>query len=314
MALIIAGIFSCKKKEDTVKQFRVTQMLYYYNNDTIPEFKVLFEYQNNKIAMMREYTYNTQSSQFIESYRYEVEYPDANSIVVTDSYLVTDTKAWEPRYKYEAVFSGGKITESIEYDYYSGNWVPYNKFNCTYANQNMSQVINYNYSNGNWVNDYKTENTFSGSKLTQSISYDYDAAWVQSWKDVVTYNGNIIDNITGYDFNGSTYDQEDKYVYEYTSNLISKITESYYYSGNWNVSTTSLYTYDSNKNLATEVRTNSYSTKVEYSYETGSGNWSQIRDVWDGDSYMMNHLFPNPTKGKKPGQNTRYLPKPDGAL
>jgi hypothetical protein len=285
--ILMLLISACRKKDDGTLTFdyRVISETVYSNNLLVSA--TAMEYENDKILRVTSnyYTNGTASSTEI----YDARYPDANTIQITSTITENNQTSTGST---ALTFSDNKVTESIDE---TGS--DKNKTTFTYnSDGKIEKIKEYVYS-ASWILEREQSFSYSSGKLVQVSELEYNTSGALTYEDkyVLSYNGNeMVDNIHSYRPAGGSWSESQKDAYTYTNGKISRIT-SYYKNGTaWTQSGTEDFTYDSNDNLIRDLSSYSgESYRMEYTYEEGSGNFSQIYEAMGG---FYVYIYPIPHK------------------
>jgi hypothetical protein len=254
----------------------------------------VYDYQEDKMSMTHGYYDDKELS------RSEITYPDQNTItMLTSDYY---DSIWHESYKMVYKLAGNQVTEIDEYGTDHGTLELSGKETLIYTDGNLVAFIRYSFDSGNWVPVEKTEYFYNGTQLYQSVSYGYSYAevWLQREKIVIDYQGNQVDTIHYYDYEDGSFIEDGKIGFTYAGELITKYTLYSLHNGTWTDDGSVQYTYDSHNNLVSIYSADADELdKIEYQYERGNGNYSQLINYYS--YYLYGNIFPHPAKGLHPG-------------
>jgi hypothetical protein len=131
--------------------------------------------------------------------------------------------------------------------------------------------------------------------VVSSMQYmDFENSWELTCKDSVTYNGDEIDYVLGYQYSDGLFSEDYKNKFLYENGLIARIEMYSYATGDWAFEGAMAYTYDPFGNLASVSKPyGSQIRRTEYIYEKAKGNYGQI--FLPGGGMMANKLIPKPS-------------------
>jgi hypothetical protein len=291
--ILLASLFlivTCKKDDVNGPKYRVVEWNDYYNG--VQDGKSLLSYAGDKISSISQYNYYSRGDSSVT----EVEYPDDNSIVMTD-YFKGNGSLMES-HKQVMEIQDGQVTQLTTYSFHEGIWEPEYKLNLTMGgsgNLILEEILAF-YYNEEWDPIVKKINEYDGSRLIQSIYYYYyEDEWFISFKEVIAYNGDNIVNIIDYEFLDGSYYENYKYDFQYDGKNMTRIDTYEYDSAAWNPGGYISFTYDQFENLESITDIDGY--KTEYIYEEGKGNYRQI--YFNSGGLLSNMYLPMPTKSKQ---------------
>jgi hypothetical protein len=280
------------------------------NEPSGPGYRVIVsnDYRNNEFVMSSHVDYQGEKTYLISSQHYsyyvadstktQYEYPDDNSII--GIYYEKAAGIWCQVKKEEYEIQENLLTELISSIYSEGSWQPYYKVNLQYEDGQLSEEIWTTYENGISAPFVKVTYKYAGKKVVSSMQYmDSENSWELTCKDSVTYRGDEIDYVIGYQYSAGLYSEDYKNKFLYENGLITRIEMYSYVNGYWTFEGAMTYTYDAFGNLASvskpygnEIR------KTEFIYEEGKGNYGQL--ILQGGGLMANKLIPRPSKSSTP--------------
>jgi hypothetical protein len=281
-------LVTCKKDDsgNSGNGYRIIKTITYLGR--MEHSSTVFDYQGDKISMWRGYYEDKELT------RSEITYPDQNTITMQFSSYYDST--WYESYKLVYKLAGSHV---MEIDYYSndhGNTEISGKETLTYNNSNLVEYICYSFDSGDMVPVEKTDNDFEGTQFRQSVHYGwYNEEWQEREKIVVNYRGNQVDTVHYFDYEDGSYTEDAKLAFTYDGDQIIQYTAYLYQSGSWIDEGSVQYTYDLYNNLTSIYTTDGHEiTRIEYQYERGNGNYSQLNNYYS--YYQYGNIFPHPTK------------------
>jgi hypothetical protein len=286
-------LVTCKKdnSENSGNGYRITEAIYSLEGMVVSS--TLYEYQGDKMS----FSHSFLDSQ--ELYRSEITYPDQNTISMLTSHYHDST--WHESSKMVYKLAGNQVTEIDEYGTDHGTLELSGKETLIYTDGNLVAFVRYSFDSGNWVPVEKTEYFYNGTQFYQSVSYGYSYAevWIQREKMVIDYQGNHVDTVHYYDYEDGSFIEDYKLVFTYEGDLMMEYRAYSIHYGSWIDDGSVQYTYDSYNNLVSMYSTDADELdKIEYHYEKGNGNYSQLTDYYA--YYQYGAIFPHPTMGLHP--------------
>lgn len=302
LSLLLFG--TCKKdNESSGPGYRVIVTNDYTNNKLV--MSSLMEYQGEKIHFISSHHY---SYYVADSTKTQYVYPDDHSII--GIYYEKTSGTWSQVKKEEYEIQDNLLTELISSIYRDGTWEANYKVNLQYEDHTLSEEIWTTYEDGVSEPFVKVTYKYTGKKVVSSMQYmDFGNNWELICKDSVTYNGDEIDYIIGYQYSQGSYSEDNKNKFLYENGLITKIEMYSYITGDWTFEGAMTYTYDPYKNLASVLKPyGSETRKTEYVYEKATGNYGQI--FMPGGGLMANKLIPRPSRSSRNLKFEIWNPEP----
>ena len=242
---------------------------------------------SNQIVTHTWYSYNTETNEWVGSYKCESTY-NSNNEDVTDIeyYFNEETNTFEIDMKTDWFYTNGKKTSYIYYDYKEGEFVPTSKFFYTYEGDKVVEDVRINWSTSteSWINDRKYVYSFEGEKQVSFVHYKGDG---DSWKKYAkgefefypgtnnkkTYTWSLWKEST------STYSPRSKSIYEYDSfGFVSVHISQNYLGGEW-----VNYSKYENTYFYADCDT---SDSINYSYNGTTSSWEKsYRTYYVFDKY-----------------------------
>ena len=224
--------------------------------------------------------WNSSSGTWKNSSKYEYNY-DANKNVLSEKYSYWDngSSVWKNQYMYEYTYdaNNNKILELYK-PWHSGTWVNRSKTEFTYdGNNNLISKNRYNWNSTSsiWENDNWTLYTYTNNRLTFQNEKRWDSgtsSWVDQSRTNSTYNSNgKYLSVLNEEYDGSVWQKESEYLFEYDSN---DHVVSYIEKDSWNGS-------DFDENDKYNFRYNSMGICNGGNHETWfSGHWVSADAPW----------------------------------
>ncbi len=193
--------------------------------------------------------------------------------------LMWNGTSWDSSSRTENVYMGNNLVESTDYSYMSG-WVGTEKRIRTYNGNNQVLTEEYQvYQSPNWINNRK--DTFQYNASNQLIVLLYymwnNNQWENGYNSLITWTGNRITQVIPQEWNGTSWDNTERYTYTYNSNDYP-ITETADY---WNGTA---FVYDPSND----------SYKIRYYYESYNNNVG-VNDITE-EVFGAINIFPNPAQ------------------
>ena len=291
--VIIAG---CKKDDSSStdsSQYRLTEYNEYDQYGTL-YYRILLDYQGDKLITAHGYYKEAQDSIPIESQRYVIEYPYSDKAICT-KYLKNEAGLWivDPIHTPDEItFDGGMVSNCIfsyGYIYDSTKF----KFERQFVNGQCQNSTHYRYNSGVWVPTRKDIYVYNGSKIAAEISNWYDL--IGTHKDTLICDGDKYKSLMGYNLNGTSWTNTYRIDFTYTGNNISKFEANAFSNGQWSSDGGRQYTYDEHNNLVLATKLSGGARKAIYKYEQGKGNFKEIIDAINGGIDWLDYqVMPDP--------------------
>jgi hypothetical protein len=305
MVLLAAIAVSCKKDDDDSDNggtvpggSRISEWISYDNGNE--DDKGVITYENNRVKQILGY-YNNGKGDWEEEWREDVEYPDANTIVLTGSYM--EGLVWMNEYRDKMTYSGENITEYISYDFDDGNWIPYDRDTYSYSDGLVQQMSDYNYIDENWVESLRNTFDYDANLLVQMTGYlNFQGSWEQNMKLVYEYNGSLLDRMVQLFYNPGKDGWDSSYMVQldYSGGKVSKASFFEYEDSNWISDGTTDFLYNNQGNIASwEEIYEGDSWKIAFTYASGTGNFSQVYAVEALNIWDFWHPFPTKSEEAK---------------
>ena len=282
------------------------------------------------------------SGAWVNDEKYEWSY-DANNNQTLEVYKRWSSGAWVNSAKHELTYDGNKKTLDVYSRWSSGAWENSSKKTYTYdSNNNLiseneylwlspsstwknSRWILYTYNASNkitfknekkwdnatssWLDKERTSWTYNlNGKVLHTLNEDYKSgAWVNDREYIYTYdaNDNILSYIERYHWNGSDWDENNKYNFRYNSegNCNGGNHETWF-SGHWVSADAPLFMfmpwifeYSNEEGELTEAQEIKFYSTIIFGYEY-SVYYTGVTDVKENNSikqsFMLEQNYPNP--------------------
>ena len=298
---------SCKDPDDDdngggspTVYYRVVEWISY--DDYQEEEKAVTTYVDNKINLIMGYEYQTKG-EWVEDWKYEMNYPEQNTIVTDHLSKVNDI--WELEYTDVMSYDNSKLIEIVSYYNDLGTLTPVYRETFDYNNNLLVQNTEYIEDEGGWYAIYRSDYEYDGSALQKIYFYEHEGdVWDPSEMLAYKYQGGAIDLVYYLDYNAgiNDWDTTVEIGLEYAGGLLSKAKFMNHDMGVWYHFMDVNYQYDSHGNILSwdEISiVNGFSWKVQFAYEEGLGNFRQVfnheaQGIWDA-------CRPFPTKSSNSG-------------
>ena len=133
------------------------------------------------------------------------------------------------------------------------------------------------YNDGQTVNDYKSVYSWVGDVPSAVERYTWiEGAWQNNGKDTLTFTN---DKLSKVEINMTVEGMEikAKSEYQYSGDLLSSITMSYYFNGTWMNVGTITFTYDEHDNMIKLESSGQYmNSSNTFTYEEGKSNLTLV--------------------------------------
>jgi hypothetical protein len=273
--VLVATMFSCEEDDSNIipdngNSKRIKEII--KENDIYVDdlLKTVFTYQDDKLVLMMEYKWGT--NDWYEFSKTEFSYIGNEATEINQYYEVADGQ-WRTSTKRIYTIENGLITNVLSYSYDKNNWVEDQQYIFEYSNSKLIGSKIYEFGTQYAAEEFIYQN----NNIHKILSYGLNENQTRELgsEGIFTYENNKILNFeeTYFDFD-NVWKNQNKEVYSYIDERISKITWFYWssYSDNWEEDYSYDYFYDSD-GLLTEQRKDVYgATRYTYTYEDGEGN------------------------------------------
>lgn len=296
LAILLVGLTACKKDKDILpddpnvnlsNNFRVKSLTYQDIDNTNEPENATFTYSNGKITKLEwidptpageykvitDFTYSgntiTKNETFFEN---GISYSNLSVLTRENGNIVSEFDFWQESHN----------------DYYHKYYYDYTGNNLTSARRTT-----FNSETSEHETDFERTFYYEDDKLIKVISNEYYGDTTKR-QYIYTYTGDVATEIISHiiDFTNDTIIAKDeKYVYEYSGNNITRMTVYDALSdGSWELERETTYTYNENNKMATRTMCDGTFT---YTYERGESNL----DIMSVSSSPT--IYPSYLKNKK---------------
>lgn len=278
----------CKKEDNKPEKFRLTQRRYYEYNILIRSNS--YHYNGSKLDFKRDFFH---SEDDIDSLKGIVEYPDEQLLQIERQFYFSGS--YFPIDKYTYLYEDGR-TKQLEIHGFDGSyWDQIATFDFQYSGNRLSEETWQYYDHGSWVPELKMVYEYGGDHLTTVTYFDYSNDWIAAAKEEAAYTDGKVSQVIYYESHDSAFREESKYNYHYAGKRLKNIGIFEFDGYNWDSAGAISFTYDSYGNLTSEYYLNGLeSSKIEYEYEEGEGNYQQT--ILPGGGLLSLDPYPAPTK------------------
>lgn len=285
--VILMFLFNqCKKEEVHLQYYRINEMKN-FENESLVSINNYF-YEGDKINLILGKNYD----EWGDSVKTEIEYPDENTIVQVDYIKESYDNSWDtPVTKRESKSEGGQIVQYTTFDYRGMEWISTSRIEYKYSNGELIQEIGFSYYDLTDTS-YSLVYVYNANLLVNAVEYYFDVNGIVTYKLMweIGYNDDELNEIGLFQEDQGSWIQYGKYLYKYQNDLIIGMDV---YDEGYDIPVESyFFSYDSQENLTSWLleRNGGISTKIEYAYDEGKGNFNHMQPP----NIVLN--FPIPTK------------------
>lgn len=236
--------------------------------DSNTESKLVFTYTNEKLTLMTWYD-KDDGDEWTDDYKQEFVY---NGNLVTQTDYRKDEMVWTISSKRELTFENDLMTEKLYSYYIDGTQMPSSRDEFSFDGTMFTGYIR---SSGKTALEAykKGDAIYTNNALTKVNIFrfyeDEEEEWQKEQIEDFTYNGDLLNEFITTRSKGSTFENSNKTVYNYTGNLVSSMDRFTWRNETWELYHTANYLYNSDNYL---IEMNYNDRKDVITYEEGKGN------------------------------------------
>jgi hypothetical protein len=264
-----------------------------------------FRYDNDRI-IYRDY----RTSQ--NHYKFEYAY---NNDTIWCDYSRRYGELWRTLSRFTYCFDDNLLKQVLFEDYTNKTWVKTEQWRFTYLDGKYDEVFFDNILNDTIYPIARIKYFYSEDLLTNYEIYDYDNGWQLNKELFFSYIEGVLQEIViYYEGFGLEYGPQERFTYEYTNDLVSRIGISVYDGENWPETSAVYRQYDINNNMTRESLRLTESTKdyyrYNYEYMLGKDNLEVFPFY---DQPLIEYIYPSVESRKTIPQIVRFT-SPDALL
>jgi hypothetical protein len=212
------------------------------------QYRTVYTYDEYDYYLIEEHTKINEGDGWMDYYMITYEYDFNGNVLEALAMSAYETGEMENEARASYTYDGDLLSEVVYQEWEDGDWVNETKEVYNYSGD-VSTVLYWDWNGTNWTSDELYTYTRNGNTIELLMQYMQGGAWQNDEKQITTLNfDEEVSEILDQDWAGTIWVNDELTTYNYEGNVFPTKTVKEWDGSDWEDHQKFEYTYDSNDN------------------------------------------------------------------
>ena len=212
------------------------------------QYRTVYTYDEYDYYLIEEHTKINEGDGWMDYYMITYEYDFNGNVLEALAMSAYETGEMENEARASYTYDGDLLSEVVYQEWEDGDWVNETKEVYNYSGD-VSTVLYWDWNGTNWTSDELYTYTRNGNTIELLMQYMQGGAWQNEEKQIITLNfDERVTEILDQDWAGTIWVNDELTTYNYEGNVFPTKTVKEWDGSDWEDHQKFEYTYDSNDN------------------------------------------------------------------